>query len=90
MAKYVISYTYNGYNSYSVHFPDGSPMPQALQGNVPELVEAEHFSVLENTVRSKLSGVHGVEFLGVRCSRTNIGLRHALFAAFDISVPEAD
>lgn len=88
METYGLIYTYNGDNSYSVRFPQDKPVYWEVAKNVPERVEAEHFGVLEDVVRAGLSKAKDVEVLGVRCSHTTIDRRHALFAVFDLKVPE--
>lgn len=87
METYGLIYTYDGNNSYTVRNTQDKRMPKSVEENVPERVEADHFGVLEDAVRSELSKAKGIEVLGVRCSHTTIDRRHALFAVFDLSVP---
>ncbi len=88
MATYGLIYTYDGNGSYSIRNTQDKRMPKSVEENVPELVEAAHFGILEDTVRAGLSKAKDVEVIGVRCSHTTIDRRHALFAVFDLSVPE--
>lgn len=87
METYGLIYTYNGNNSYTVRNTQNKRMPKSVEENVPERVEAAHFSILEDAVRAGLSKAKDIEVLGVRCSHTTIDRRHALFAVFDLSVP---
>lgn len=88
METYGLIYTYDGNNFYTVRDAQNKRMPKSVEMSVPERVEADNFGVLEDAVRAGLSKAKGVEVLGVRCSHTTIDRRHALFAVFDLSVPE--
>lgn len=88
MANYGLIYTYDGNGSYSIRNTQDKRMPKSVEANVPERVEVAHFGILEDAVRAGLSKAKGVEVLGVRCSHTTTAPRHALFAVFDLSVPE--
>lgn len=90
METYGLIYTYNGDNSYSVRFLQDKPVYWEVAKNVPDRVPAGHFGVLESAVRAGLSKAKDVKILGVRCSHTTIDRRHALFAVFDLEVPEVN
>lgn len=87
MATYGLIYTYEGANVYVRH-DVATYEPTQVTKNAPKKVEAEHDIDFEAAVRAGLSKAKGIEVVGVRYSDRTINHRHALFAVFDLSVPE--
>lgn len=87
METYGLIYTYEGANVYVRH-DVATYEPTQVTDNAPKRVEAGHDVDFEAAVRAGLSKAKGIEVVGVRYSDCTINRRHALFAVFDLSVPE--